>query len=106
MGGNPLSSADTELLDLMGMWDINGDGQYSVEEVLLIARHFQQKQRQVTSLKRTLCLGSLFTLVLLVGVLLVSLRADEMSKDMRPDLQGVLTTNDGKVAGVANVMRR
>merc|ERR1712232_393829 len=104
--GNPLRGADAELLDLMGMWDINGDGQYSVEEVLLIARHFRQKKRQVASLKRTLCLGSLFTLVLLVGVLLVSLRANEMTKDMRPSAQGILTTNGGKVAGVAHVMRR
>jgi len=104
--GDPLSGADSDLLDLLAQWDIDGDGQYSVEEVLLIARHFQQKQRQVTSLKKTLCLGSLFTLVLLVGVLFVSLRANEMSKDMRPSTQGVLTTNNGKVAGVANVMRR
>jgi len=104
--GNPLSSADTELLDLLAQWDINGDGQYSVEEVLLIARHFQQKQRQVTSLKRTLCLGLIFTFVLLVGVLLVSLKANDMSKDMRPSPQGILTTKDGKVAGVAHVMRR
>merc|ERR1712232_559939 len=106
MGGNPLSSADTELLDLLAQWDVNGDGQYSVEEVLLIARHFQQKQRQVTSLKRTLCLGLIFTFVLLVGVLLVSLKANDMSKDMRPSPQGILTTKDGKVAGVAHVMRR
>merc|ERR1712232_987223 len=104
--GNPLSGADAELLDLLATWDINGDGQYSVEEVLLIARHFRQKKRQAASLKRTSCLGSLFTLVLLVGVLLVSLRANEMSKDMRPSAQGILTTNNGKVAGVANVMRR
>merc|ERR1712232_289106 len=104
--GNPLSGADAELLDLLATWDINGDGQYSVEEVLLIARHFRQKKRQVASLKRTLCLGSLFTLVLLVGVLLVSLRANEMTKDMRPSAQGILTTNGGKVAGVAHVMRR
>jgi len=104
--GNPLSGADAALLDLLAQWDTNGDGQYSVEEVLLIARHFQQKQRQVTNLKRTLCLGSVFTLVLLVGILFVCLKANEMTKDMRPSNNGVLTTNNGKVAGVAQVLQQ
>lgn len=34
------------------------------------------------------------------------MKADEMAKDMRPSEQGILTTNDGKVAGVAHVMRK
>merc|ERR1712072_568251 len=51
--GDPLSGVDADLLDLLAQWDTNGDGQYSVEEVLVIARHFQQKQRQMTSLKKT-----------------------------------------------------
>jgi hypothetical protein len=104
--GTLLNHADAELLDLLEQWDKNGDGQYSVDEVLLIARHFQQKERQVAKLKRTLCLGSLFAIVLLLGMLFVSLQANEISKDMRPSRHGVLTTTDGKVAGVAQVMRR
>merc|ERR1712232_654174 len=102
----PFSRADSELLDLLEQWDLNGDGQYSVEEVLLIARHFQQKQRQATGLKRIMCLGSLFTIAFLVGILLVSWQANEMAKDMRPSTNGILTTNDGKIAGVAQVMRK
>jgi hypothetical protein len=104
--GNPLSGADAELLNLLEQWDVNGDGQYSVAEVLLIARHFQQKQRQVTNLKRTLCFGLLFTLVLLAGILFVACQANEITKDMRPSKQGILTTTDGKLAGVAAIMRR
>jgi hypothetical protein len=105
-GDNPLSGADADLLDLLEQWDVNGDGQYSVEEVLLIARHFRQKQQLVTSLKRTLFVGFLFTCALLVGTLFVNLKANQMTKDMRPDTAGILTTNNGQVAGVAQVMRR
>lgn len=104
--GNPLDKADSELLDLLKEWDTNGDGQYSVEEVLLIARHFRQKQRLVTNLKRTLCLGSVFTIALLVGILFVAMWANQMTKDMRPNQHGVLTANNGKVAGVAQVLQR
>jgi hypothetical protein len=103
---NPLDKADSELLDLLKEWDTNGDGQYSVEEVLLIARHFQQKQRQVTKLRRTLCLGTIFTLALLVGVLLVAIWANQLTKDMRPNQHGVLTAYNGKVAGAAQVLQR
>lgn len=103
--GNSLDKTDSELLDLLREWDTNGDGQYSVEEVLLIARHFRQKQRLVTNLKRTLCLGGVFTIALLVGILFVAMWANRLTKDMRPDQHGVLTTNNGKVAGAAQVLQ-
>jgi hypothetical protein len=105
-GNNHLSDADSELLDLLEQWDVNGDGQYSVEEILLIARHFKQKQQLITNLKKTLFVGFLFTCALLVGSLFVNLQANQMTKDMRPDTAGILTTNNGQVAGVAQVMRR
>lgn len=100
--GKVLNQADSDMLDLLHEWDQTGDGQFSVEEVMLIARKFQQKERQVRTLSRTLALGAVFAIMLLVGVLLVTLGADEMSKDTRPDVRGVLTTKDGNVVSVAH----
>jgi hypothetical protein len=103
--GVPFDHVDKEILGYLQEWDVNGDGQFSVEEVLMIAKKFHKTENKVKVLGRTLIGGAVLVVVLLTAVLFLTYAAVEMAKDTRPN-HGIITTNDGKVAAMAHVLRQ
>lgn len=101
--GHGLNRAESHILDLLQEWDTTGDGQYSVEEVLLIAQKYRTKEAQVHQLGRVVVCGAILISLLLLGILFVALAADEMSKDSRPNGQGTLMTRTGQIVGAAQI---
>jgi len=103
--GVPFDHVDREILGFLQEWDVNGDGQFSVEEVVMIAKKMRKTESKVKILGKTLIGGAILAVVLLTAVLLLTYTAVEMAKDTRPN-HGIITTNDGRVAAMAHVLRQ
>jgi hypothetical protein len=70
----------------------------------MIAKQFRTTERKVTVMGRTLIVGAIVVALLLAGILFVTFEAVELAKDTRPN-HGIITTNDGRVAAMAHVLR-
>jgi len=105
INGAPLDRVDTDILNFLKEWDVNGDGQFSVEEVIMIAKKFRTTERKATVMCRTLLVGAIVVVLLLAGILFVTYEAVELAEDTHPN-HGIITTNDGRVAAMAHVLRQ
>jgi hypothetical protein len=105
INGAALDRVDTEILDFLKEWDVNGDGHFSVEEVIMVAKKFRKTERKVKVMGRTLIVGAIVMASLLAAILFVTFAAVQLAKDTRPN-HGIITTNDGRVAAMAHVLRQ
>lgn len=97
------NDADAEkLVSLLRQWDTDGDGKFSVDEVMIAARQMLGEKRQSTSLKKWLVGLAVLYLASLAIILALMIGAMELAKDSRPSNDGVLldTRHSGEVIKV------
>lgn len=99
--GPSISPEHKQLVDKLQEWDVNNDGSYSAEEVFAAVQEFAAVKKEVRNLKKLMVLGAVAGLVI-CGVLLgLSVAGSELSKDTRPDADGLLLTTGGEPVAVA-----
>eukprot|EP00929_Paragymnodinium_shiwhaense_P107628 TRINITY_DN7389_c0_g1_i7.p1 TRINITY_DN7389_c0_g1~~TRINITY_DN7389_c0_g1_i7.p1 ORF type:complete len:1017 (-),score=174.97 TRINITY_DN7389_c0_g1_i7:323-3373(-) len=97
-----LSADDMDGLDLITDWGKDEGGQFSISEVLQVAKHFRRQQAQIKNLKKTVCGMGFLTAFFGMFLFGICIAAVYVLKDSFVSEDGVMQTANGTAIQVAS----
>eukprot|EP00929_Paragymnodinium_shiwhaense_P067638 TRINITY_DN34011_c0_g1_i1.p1 TRINITY_DN34011_c0_g1~~TRINITY_DN34011_c0_g1_i1.p1 ORF type:complete len:1065 (-),score=192.82 TRINITY_DN34011_c0_g1_i1:213-3407(-) len=97
-----LAPDEFDILNLINGWDDNHDGNFSITEVVQVAKYFKEQQTQIKSLKKTVFYLILLTVVLGLFLFGICVGAVFVLKDSFVRDDGLMRTGNGSPVMVAS----
>lgn len=97
-----LGPEDERIVKQLREWDVNGDGEYDVKEVLAACKHFMHEKETVSHLKKSIVAGAAISLLVMGTLMGLMVASIEATKESRTEKTGVLLTPGGSPVTVTS----